>query len=209
MPQDRSLGRKSGPVTLARAAVLRAVMGAAFLSLVAGFDMSTALAQTYGSDNDGAWDKFMRTMGLKSSPGANSDIDYHERAPLVVPPSRDLPPPATTASIPAADWPKDNSKHTKRSKGKEEVVPATAVQTPNPPVEKKGWYNPLGWFNHEEYATFTGEPVRENLTDPPTGYRIPSPEQPYGISPDKKAYKPTGRDLMMTPVSGGGGQSGK
>jgi hypothetical protein len=72
---------------------------------------------------------------------------------------------------------------------------------------KKPWYNPAGWFDKEEYANFAGEPVRQNLTDPPAGYRIPSPDQPYGISPEKKSYKPTGQDMMKTPVSGD--QSGK
>jgi hypothetical protein len=35
-----------------------------------------------------------------------------------------------------------------------------------------------------ETATFTGEPRREALTDPPAGYRTPSPNQPYGLGPD-------------------------
>jgi hypothetical protein len=38
----------------------------------------------------------------------------------------------------------------------------------------------------EEYTTFTGEPTRSNLTDPPPGYLTPSPDQPYGIAPEKK-----------------------
>ena len=47
----------------------------------------------------------------------------------------------------------------------------------------------MGWFDREEYANFTGEPVRRDLTDPPAGYRIPSPEQPYGINPNKTSGK--------------------
>jgi hypothetical protein len=42
------------------------------------------------------------------------------------------------------------------------------------------------WFKKEDYATFTGEPARASLTDPPPGYQTPSPDQPYGIGPDKK-----------------------
>jgi hypothetical protein len=61
----------------------------------------------------------------------------------------------------------------------------------------------MGWFNKEEYAAFAGEPVRENLTDPPAGYRVPSPAQPYGISPDKKPYKPTATDMNVSPVAAG------
>src|SRR5262249_23923309 len=37
--------------------------------------------------------------------------------------------------------------------------------------------------NKGETGTFTGEPVRENLTAPPAGYQTPSPDQPYGLSP--------------------------
>src|SRR5262249_58273075 len=50
--------------------------------------------------------QFMKDLGLQRDGQA---IDYHERAPLVVPPSRDLPPPRSeeelTAKTPA--WPKD------------------------------------------------------------------------------------------------------
>ena len=69
------------------------------------------------------------------------------------------------------------------------VVPATEVQTPNPPVAKKPWYDPTGWFDREEYAKFSGEPVREDLTDPPAGYRVPSPDQPYGVGAPKSSGK--------------------
>lgn len=37
----------------------------------------------------------------------------------------------------------------------------------------------------QEYVTFTGEPKRETLIEPPRGYRTPSPSQPYGVGPEK------------------------
>jgi hypothetical protein len=40
-----------------------------------------------------------------------------------------------------------------------------------------------------ETGTFTGEPVRDNLTAPPTGYQTPSPDQPYGIGPKNEKKK--------------------
>jgi hypothetical protein len=40
----------------------------------------------------------------------------------------------------------------------------------------------------EDVATFTGEPTRESLTDPPPGYQTPSPAYPYGLAAEK--YKP-------------------
>jgi len=44
------------------------------------------------------------------------------------------------------------------------------------------------WKPKEEYTTFTGEPARETLIDPPAGYRTPSPNQPYGVGKEK--WKP-------------------
>jgi hypothetical protein len=107
-----------------------------------------------------------------------------------------------------SDWPKNSPNQVKRHKSKPEIIPDTSVQTPNPPYQKKPWYNPSGWFDRTEYATFAGEPVRQDLTDPPAGYRVPSSDQPYGISPDKsKSKQPTGQDLHMGQV--GGTQPGK
>jgi hypothetical protein len=106
-----------------------------------------------------------------------------------------------------ADWPKNSPNQVKRSKGKPAIIPDTAVQTPNPPYQKKPWYNPSGWFDKTEYANFAGEPVRQDLTDPPVGYRVPSPEQPYGISTEKKAFKPSAQDFGYGQI--GGSQPGK
>lgn len=41
-----------------------------------------------------------------------------------------------------------------------------------------------------EVATFTGEPIRSELTQPPAGYRTPSPSQPYGLTSRKEQAKP-------------------
>ena len=186
------------------AALLRVAVGAAFVGLVVGLNAPAARAED--DANPSAWSKLMQSMGLKKPPGADpDDIDYRERPPLVVPPGRNLPPPAANAAVPTADWPREPAQKVKNAKAKPEIVPDTAVQTPNPPVEKKPWYNPAGWFNREEYANFAGEPVRGHLTDPPAGYRVPSADQPYGIGPEKKKpYAPTAADKMLTPANGGG-----
>ncbi len=187
MNQVQSRSRNAGRRPRRRAGLLRAAIGAALAGVVASSGASAVYAQTSGSDGS-VLDKMMQTVGIKRQPDAESAINYTERSPLVVPPTRDLPPPAA-AAVPTPDWPTDRAKRHKNSKAKEAIVPETAVQTPNPPVEKKPWYNPMGWFNKEEYANFAGEPVRRDLTDPPAGYRVPSPEQPYGIGPDKKPGK--------------------
>jgi hypothetical protein len=202
MPQDRRDGRRSGHRLCARAALHG--LTAATLGLVLAFGATGAQAQTAGSDSDGVWNRMMRSVGLQSAPDPNSEINYTERPPLVVPPSRDLPPPSDQPAL-TADWPKASPKSIKHARGRGEVVPDTAVQNPNPPFQKKPWYNPAGWFSKEEYASFNGEPVRRDLTEPPAGYRIPSAEQPYGVGPDKK-----GQQLSTVPgMAPIGGQSSK
>ena len=197
MPQDHSRGRKVG-----HTALMRVALGAALAALVVCANTAAARA---GDDDDSEsfTSKFMRVLGLKNPGTTESSIEYGERSPLVVPPSRDLPPPVAAAAAPTPDWPQD-PKVKPRKHRKANVPPAapngTTVQTaPPPPFEKKAWYNPATWFNQEEYATFTGEPARDSLTDPPTGYRTPSPDHPYGIGPDKKA-KPKTANATAAPA---------
>jgi hypothetical protein len=46
--------------------------------------------------------------------------------------------------------------------------------------------------NTAEAAPFSGEPTRESLTQPPSGYQTPSPNFPYGTGPMESLNKPTG-----------------
>lgn len=205
--------RKAVGAAHVRTILVRVVAVTAVFGAVAVFDAPPVLAQQASpaadGDNTTAWNKFMRTIGVQKPPDQSADIDYRERAPLVVPPSRDLPAPETASAQPTGNWPKDPAKRDKTTnKGKVSVVPDTAVPTPNPPHQKKPWYNPAGWFDKEEYAVFAGEPVRQDLTDPPAGYRMPSPAHPYGIAPDKKTYKATAQDFGMGQI-GGSPSSGK
>jgi hypothetical protein len=55
--------------------------------------------------------------------------------------------------------------------------------------------------NNQEYATFTAEPPRSSLTEPPAGYRTPSPAQPYGVGPEK--WLPGAINPMDTPAMRG------
>jgi hypothetical protein len=216
MPQDTSRDRKVGPRAQVRATLLRAGVGIALIGLAVGLETSGARAQTYGTNDNGSpWGglaDFFKKFGQTKSATTDPDLKYTERPPLVVPPTRDLPPPAAAGPPPAADWPQDPPvKHHKQAKAKVVVAqPAAAAaggaaagapadanatqRVANPETPKKSLFNPSSWFNKEEYATFTGEPARENLTDPPTGYRTPSPDQPYGIAPEKKDKPKTAAD---------------
>jgi hypothetical protein len=45
--------------------------------------------------------------------------------------------------------------------------------------------------NEEKGVRFTGERARASLTEPPTGYQTPSPDQPYGAGKAKAASNTT------------------
>ena len=82
---------------------MRAALGAAFAVAVFCGHSSAARA----GDDDSFYSTFMRTLGLKNPMVMKYGIDYNERSPLVVPPTRDLPPPQAAGAPAIPDWPKD------------------------------------------------------------------------------------------------------
>jgi len=204
----------------------------AALLLIAG-GIGHALAE---DDDDELPDtKFFKSLltglGLKKD-GVGSGIEYRERAPLVVPPSRDLPPPQTTdpaAGNPA--WPVDQDEKRRKEAAKKrksdkpfewtdlsrQLSPedmkkgaasakdtALSKRSATSPEQYQQQYTPsqLGYLgglfdfgnffggnNKDETAKFEAEPPRASLTDPPSGYRAPSPSQPYGIRSDAAEQK--------------------
>jgi len=203
---------------------LAAVFGAFFV--VAG-GVGSALA---ADDDDEPFDKklfhnFMHALGLVN--GTEPGFNYQERPPLVVPPTRELPPPEAPGAMAARNpaWPVDpdveRRKAEKKAKAEsprkrewndygERLSPAElAAGKSNKPSEPSAASQPdyllaplspgeLGFSNsmfkgllgigkvfmdEPEFGTFVREPPRVSLTDPPPGYRSPSPEQPYGARP--------------------------
>jgi hypothetical protein len=166
----------------------------------------------------------LKGFGLRKDGGS---IDYRERSPLVLPPSKELtqlPVPERADTRKVANWPDDpdikRAKATKEAARKKKPVeegvddkpllpsqltvgPAPATprsnQAPGNSVEgsmqpssnkelgSKGLTSMFGsiWAPSEEYVPFTGEPPRASLTEPPRGYRTPSPAQPYGLGKEK------------------------
>jgi hypothetical protein len=187
------------------------------------------------SNPSSLYDRMLQVIGVEGG----SDIQYSERSPLVVPPTRDLPTPQPDRAPAVADWPTDpDLSHVAHSKPKEKPgpVPNHAVMDALPlrpdqlnvPGGRTTTANSGGpngasgadypeqqgrskrsifslfsdAFKKDEYGTFTGEPARTSLTDPPPGYLTPSPDQPYGLSPEQKKTKvPTVAD-RVTPNSG-------
>jgi hypothetical protein len=68
----------------------------------------------------------------------------------------------------------------------------------------KGFGNIFG-SSKPEAAPFPGEPPRESLTQPPTGYQTPSPSYAYGLSgddPKTNTYAPSGSGDDIYSTSG-------
>jgi len=172
-------------------------------------------------------DKILNTLGLHDPFAPQYGINYSERSPLVVPPTRDLPPPVTSNGPPAPNWPVDPEVKARAAAKKEDLVsphpdyvtdssrplrpgelnvsavnaPGTSDQTSaSDRGERKTNLLNFDWLKQEDYGTFTGEPPRVSLTDPPPGYQTPSADQPYGITPEKKVYKPPSLGERMEPA---------
>jgi hypothetical protein len=180
-----------------------------------------------GDDDEGPslLGRVLQGIGLRDPNATYDGIDYNERSPLVVPPTRDLPAPQATAVAPAPNWPKDQDvqrrdrakAETKRVKPHRDYVSDSSrplrpdeLDTPGAPKPsasgdgdssadslmadprdrgvKKSLFSGL-FGKKTEYATFTGEPSRSTLTDPPPGYLTPSPDQPYGVGQSSAQYK--------------------
>jgi hypothetical protein len=216
MPQIRIRNRKVGML-------VHAALGVGLAGLV----ICTNSAARAGDDDDSpsVMGKIMETLGLRDPNGNYAGIDYNERSPLVVPPTRDLPPPEAATAPPAPNWPKDQDM-IRRAKAKaqekkvaphpdyvadssrplmpNELDPAGAPKVntvfdssasansqmadPRDQGVKKSLFSGI-FKSKTEYTTFTGEPSRGTLTDPPPGYLTPSPDQPYGVGDAPANYK--------------------
>lgn len=224
-----------------RCALLAACAAALLVASGAG------IARAGDDDEDVPYDtKIMRgvmhQLGLQA-PGDGSSIDYRERSPLVVPPTRDLPPPEAAAPAPkVANWPVDpdekkrkeaiaarkkaaNVRHSAEEEqkplrptdlnvaggqpaaasGRDDTKSATVGDRSS--VFDLGYkgdlfsWNTLFAKDKGEIGKFTSEPPRADLTEPPVGYRTPSPAQPYGLMPKADGpRKATDIFDRMTPV---------
>ena len=224
--------RSRNPKRLRRAAAGAAVA----LALALAWSAGSARAEDANDDENVPLDtklfrQFMKDLGLSRS--GDGMIEYRERAPLVVPPTRELPPPRDEAEVAAKTptWPKDPDV----ARRKQELAAEKAKLKGNLSVEEqmralrpdeldkpgagekksadaKGagkspedtsrplMPSDLGtktekifgsvWSSFTpakpESAPFTGEPPREAMTAPPSGYQTPSPNYPYGVGVEDK-----------------------
>jgi len=223
--------RSRNPKRLRRAAAAAAVA----LALALAWSAGSARAEDANDDENVPLDtklfrQFMKDLGLSRS--GDGMIEYRERAPLVVPPSRELPPPRDEADVSKTPaWPKDPdvarrkqdlSAEKARLKGNLSVEEQARALRPDE-LDKPGagekksadakgagkspedtsrplMPSDLGtktekifgsiWSSFTpakpESAPFTGEPPREAMTAPPSGYQTPSPNYPYGVGVEDK-----------------------
>jgi hypothetical protein len=217
MPQHRIEGRIVGRRSVLHRAALAALVVCTSAAVArAGDDTMNSHSSVY--------DKVLQVIGF----GSGDDINYSERSPLVVPPTRDLPPPGADVAPSVPDWPHDpDLARQSRTKAKQKPKPRPDYVVESSRPLRPGELNVPGIFtgstgsrpsnadpdaqqlnpaitqpnkkslfsfdlfnsNKTEYATFTGEPARTSLTDPPPGYLTPSPDQPYGIGPSRRQYR--------------------
>jgi hypothetical protein len=209
---------------------LRRAAAAAAVALAVALAWSAGSARAEDDDENVPLDtklfrQFMKDLGLSRS--GDGLIEYRERAPLVVPPSRELPPPRDEADVSKTPaWPKDPDVARRKQdlaaekaklKGNLSVEEQSRALRPDE-LDKPGagekksadakgagkspedtsrplMPSDLGtktekifgsvWSSFTpakpESAPFTGEPPREAMTAPPSGYQTPSPNYPYGV----------------------------
>jgi hypothetical protein len=211
--------------TFCRTSVAQIGLAAALAVGLACASGSVAQAGDYDDPSGTTFtSKVFKAIGLPDPDHPEYEINYSERSPLVVPPNRNLPAPIATDKPPAPNWPQDPDLKKRQAAAKDkkpsfpsgdpiaeegrplrpdELIPkgsraSSAASSGIEPKQKS--LLTFDWFRKEEYGTFTGEPPRASLTDPPPGYQTPSPDQPYGIAPDRKPLKASTRnDLQEAP----------
>jgi hypothetical protein len=107
--------------------------GTLTVALALAWSAGSAFAQNAADDEEVPLDtklfrQWMKDLGLRRD---GEGIEYRERAPLVVPPNRNLPPPQTDAAVTANPaWPNDpDAKQRKADAVKKKLPARTAAET--------------------------------------------------------------------------------
>jgi hypothetical protein len=172
-----------------------ALAGALGLIALAGLAPQAARAE----DSDKSFFSIMlKNLGI----GGENQIEYRDRPPLVVPPTRDLPPPQTSAAARDPNWPVDPKSGQPRKKGGDQIRDLDKIAVPQRPVEPGiaggsnpsaggagttaaipatqpaapgGLFGSLFGSSSNQPASPTTVPARKSLTQPPPDYESPAP----------------------------------
>jgi hypothetical protein len=161
-----------------------------------------------GGDNT-LFGSVLKGLGL----GGENNIEYRERPPLVVPPTRDLPPPQSTATARDPNWPAD-PKAAGRKKGDQirdldrlpvperaaaPTAPDTTATLPPSQPASGGFFGNLFSSSERPPATpIAPAPARKSLIQPPIDYEAPAPSQPYGTATPAAPAKTTPESALAT-----------
>jgi hypothetical protein len=167
-----------------------------------------------GGDNT-LFGSVLKGLGL----GGENNIEYRERPPLVVPPTRDLPPPQTTATTRDPNWPVD-PKAAGRKKGDQirdlDKLPVperaaaptgpetTATLPPSQPASGGFFGNLFSSSERPAASPIAPAPARKSLTQPPLDYEARAPSQPYGTATPAAPAKTTPESALATPTGSPG-----
>jgi hypothetical protein len=155
--------------------VARAALGGLFaISLVYAVG-SVAFAED-DQDEDTIEQKIIKNIMKGMGADVDKDrIDFHERSPLVIPPSRDLPPPQEAGQITNPAWPKDPDKNKPVRQAKPLVNGSIATRNMESP---------------ERAPPISPEALRNGA--------IPSGKSENVTAPDPNANREPGRNLLPT-----------
>ncbi len=178
-----------------------------------------SFASTAQAQENGVLNSMLGVFGIQSNKDQDA-VDYHARAPLVVPPRNDLPPPKEAVRDPA--WPNDPDIARERKAALESRTPVRSANaqgdqsaanggsllpSDGPPDDCQGQgfgiclnaplkavKSIMTGFGSSDTVQPGQEPARRYLTDPPPGYRKATAVAKATADPPKKDNKPEDTD---------------
>ncbi len=199
---------KSHLMTTCSIPIRQLALGGALAIAIAA--VAPGMARAEDSGDNTLFGSVLKGLGI----GGENNIEYRERPPLVVPPTRELPPPQTTGAVRDPNWPVD-PKAAGRKKGDQirdldklpvperaaaPTAPDTAATLPSQPASG-GFFGNL--FSSSERpaaaAPVPSAPARKSLTQPPLDYEARAPGQPYGTATPAAPAKTTPEGALATP----------
>ena len=206
------------------------------VAVLAAFNVTAKAADDEEDDGQSFGQKIIGTVirGIGGSSIDDSNIEYRERSPLVIPPKVELRAPESGKQAVPANWPKDpdvaerqarreaakkrggatrdatletreasrglmprelaGQPATRSSASRDSVIPGATnsnpILSPSELGYKGGLFGTMFKSKDAEAEKFKGEPTRESLTQPPTGYQTPSPSYAYGTGGGPGSFTP-------------------